>query len=273
MGRFYVELGMALSLEECQDIFDREVARISQLTIYKRDDEKLQQRIRTLANDVHKHMMDYGIDGAIVVQSAKTRKQQHGSTSILSKLRLPIIIASVLVALSLVTYGISSTYRVNTVTGHSMDPTLLEDDYLLINKRSEINRFDMVVATDIHSDTQYEVVKRVIGLPGDIIRFENDVLYINDKQYDEPYLDTYLNGWKSNLLQNTYEYDSNLQARAYNAEAFTVDKDGSPVFTVTVPDDAYFLMGDNRLSSRDSRIVGSFAETSIIGEVVWHGRF
>ncbi|WDT36884.1 signal peptidase I [Streptococcus pneumoniae D39] len=51
---------------------------------------------------------------------------------------------------------------------------------------SPIDRFDIVVAHE--EDGNKDIVKRVIGMPGDTIRYENDKLYINDKETDEPYL-------------------------------------------------------------------------------------
>ena len=75
------------------------------------------------------------------------------------------------------------------VDGHSMDPTLANGEYLLVLKYQSIDRFDIVVATETDNDgTTKEIVKRVIGMPGDTIQYENDTLYINGKKTDEPYL-------------------------------------------------------------------------------------
>lgn len=69
------------------------------------------------------------------------------------------------------------------VDGHSMDPTLANGEYLLVLKHQSIDRFDIVVATETDNDgTTKEIVKRVIGMPGDTIQYENDTLYINGKK-------------------------------------------------------------------------------------------
>ncbi len=76
------------------------------------------------------------------------------------------------------------------VEGHSMDPTLADGEILFVVKHLPIDRFDIVVAHE--EDGNKDIVKRVIGMPGDTIRYENDKLYINDKETDEPYLADYI---------------------------------------------------------------------------------
>ena len=63
------------------------------------------------------------------------------------------------------------------VDGHSMDPTLANGEYLLVLKHQSIDRFDIVVATETDDNgTTKEIVKRVIGMPGDTIHYENATL-------------------------------------------------------------------------------------------------
>ena len=159
------------------------------------------------------------------------------------------------------------------VDGHSMDPTLANGEYLLVLKHQSIDRFDIVVATETDDNgTTKEIVKRVIGMPGDTIQYENDTLYINDKKIDEPYLTDYIKKFKEDKLQSTYtgdDYDDNgefFRKLAAQAQAFTVDKDGSPVFTIKLLDDEYLLLGDDRIVSKDSRQVGAFKAKQIQGE-------
>ena len=159
------------------------------------------------------------------------------------------------------------------VDGHSMDPTLANGEYLLVLKHQSIDRFDIVVATETDDNvTSKEIVKRVIGMPGDTIQYENDTLYINGKKTDEPYLTDYIKKFKEDKLQSTYtgdDYDDNgefFRKLAAQAQAFTVDKDGSPVFTIKLLDDEYLLLGDDRIVSKDSRQVGAFKAEQIQGE-------
>ena len=159
------------------------------------------------------------------------------------------------------------------VDGHSMDPTLANGEYLLVLKHLSVYGFDIVVASekDDNGKTK-EIVKRVIGLPGDTIQYENDTLYINGKKTDEPYLTEYIKKFQEDKLQSTYigeDFEDNgefFRKLASQAQAFTVDKDGSPVFTIKLLDDEYLLLGDDRIVSKDSRQVGAFKSSQIQGE-------
>lgn len=164
------------------------------------------------------------------------------------------------------------------VDGHSMDPTLADKERLAIVKTSSIDRFDIVVAKEETStgDTK-DIVKRVIGMPGDVIKFNNDKLTINNKVYCETYLNNFHKQLANGTLAETYgaypltnsltEQNRNLfVSLAENTKAFTTDSTGNPSFTVTVPKGEYFLMGDNRVVSQDSRAVGTFKRSAIIGE-------
>ena len=90
------------------------------------------------------------------------------------------------------------------VDGHSMDPTLADSEYLLVINKLPIDRFDIVVASETENGKTKEIVKRVIGLPGETIEYKNDVLYINGKETDEPYLKEYIQKFKEDKLQSTY---------------------------------------------------------------------
>jgi len=65
------------------------------------------------------------------------------------------------------------------VVGQSMMPTLNDKDKVIVSKMTEVKRMDIVI---FHGDQQEDYVKRVIGLPGDTITYENDELFINNKK-------------------------------------------------------------------------------------------
>ncbi|VLS56920.1 signal peptidase I [Streptococcus pneumoniae] len=157
------------------------------------------------------------------------------------------------------------------VEGHSMDPTLADGEILFVVKHLPIDRFDIVVAHE--EDGNKDIVKRVIGMPGDTIRYENDKLYINDKETDEPYLADYIKRFKDDKLQSTYSgkgFEGNkgtfFRSIAQKAQAFTVDVNYNTNFSFTVPEGEYLLLGDDRLVSSDSRHVGTFKAKDITGE-------
>ncbi len=164
------------------------------------------------------------------------------------------------------------------VDGHSMDPTLADRERLIVVRTAPIQRFDIVIANekDTNGETK-QVVKRVIGLPGDTLKFDHDQLTINGKIYNEPYLANFQAQLKDGTLAKTYaaypptselsksQIDYFVQL-AQHAQAFTTDTKGNPVFEVKVPKGKYYLLGDNRVLSRDSRAVGSFSRSDIIGD-------
>jgi len=137
-----------------------------------------------------------------------------------------------------------------TVSGQSMMPTLQNQDKVLVSKISntigDIDRLDVLV---FHTDENEDYVKRVIGIPGDIITYENDMLFINNTHVEEPYL-------------QAYEAYRNLEDRF--TEDFTLK-------TITghsqVPQGSYFVLGDNRRQSLDSRYFGFVEKEDIVGTV------
>lgn len=133
------------------------------------------------------------------------------------------------------------------VDGDSMEPTLSDGDYLLLNKFSDIERFDIVVFPPPDTDdTQY--VKRVIGLPGDTIEYREDVLYLNGEPTEQPFLE--------DIPEEELAF--------YSSGDFTLL---TLLGVDEVPEGQYFVLGDNRLNSRDSRAFGFVDEESVLGKV------
>ena len=154
------------------------------------------------------------------------------------------LIAFIIVAI--VRHYLFANYIVN---GESMMPTIEEGNRLIVNKiESEFrspDRFDLIV---FHANAEEDYIKRVIGLPGDKIEYENDQLYVNDQPINEPYLDDY----KNNLIEGQLTEDFTL-----------LDKTGHS----TVPEGYYVVLGDNRRHSFDSRHSGFISEKEIVGIV------
>lgn len=150
------------------------------------------------------------------------------------------------VVVTFVTFFIITTFffKPIMVNGTSMNPTILHGSIgfsSVVNKNiSGIHRFDIVV---VRLDQKNEdLIKRVIGLPGETVTYQNDQLYINGEAIEESFLDE--------------QYVKQEKEKSGNGK-FTND------FSITLDEDEYFCMGDNRIVSADSRIYGPFKSNKI----------
>ena len=121
------------------------------------------------------------------------------------------------------------------VDGTSMYPTLSNNEFLLLSKYDQsYDRFDIVVLKYRNE----RLVKRIIGLQGETVEYKNNTLYINGKEIEEPFI-------------NTNTDDFNLNELGY-------DK---------IPENYYFVVGDNRGSSLDSRMIGLINKKDLQGTI------
>jgi len=127
------------------------------------------------------------------------------------------------------------------VSGDSMKPNFHNGELLLVRKigynSNSIERFDVVVV----KSEEEEIIKRIIGIPGEHISYKNNKLYVNDKIVEEPFISRDTN-------------DFNLE------EICTCS---------IIPEGKYLVLGDNRPISKDSRTIGLIDEEEIIGKAVF----
>lgn len=126
-----------------------------------------------------------------------------------------------------------------TVSGHSMDNTLSDNQILMVQKMFvSYNHGDIVIANIVKKTTnkRLSIVKRIIGMPGDTIEIKNNIVYLNNKVLKEHYI-------KEPMKTND-------------------------ISKITLKEDEYFLMGDNRNNSYDSRMQGVIKRNELKGKVL-----
>lgn len=140
------------------------------------------------------------------------------------------IMVGVVIALMIVT-----TIGRATVVGESMENTYQDGNTVILDKQLYkvfgIDRGDIAITTELEGMGRH-LVKRVIGIPGDNVKIENNKVYINNKELKEEYI-------KEDMVTNDLEVD--------------------------LSEDEYFLMGDNRNDSIDSRAIGVIRKSEIYG--------
>ncbi len=127
------------------------------------------------------------------------------------------------------------------VEGASMEPSFYDSEYLIINEisyRFEDPERGQVIIFKNPQNTKVYFIKRVIGLPGETIEIKQGNVFINNELIEETYIEN-------------FSTQSNQP--------------------VTLDDDEYFVMGDNRTNSHDSRNIGPIKKQHIIGKVWFRG--
>jgi signal peptidase I len=174
--------------------------------------------------------MDYGYLG----EKPKTKKKRVQEVILFLVEILLVIVAAYLI----IAFGVERT----TMIGESMEPTLSDQNKIIINKMAYRftgpKRFDVVVFKPQGKEHSYYSIKRVIGLPGETIQILNGQVYINDE-----------------LLEEKFVFPS-------------IVNEGLAVEAITLDENEYFVLGDNRNNSEDSRYanVGNVTRQEIAGK-------
>lgn len=169
------------------------------------------------------------------------RQQESAKSPFWSRWKILIGAVAILIVAPVLYYGLAFLMVVFVaqpvrVEGKAMMPGLKNGDKVLMKKKfSDLNRSDIVVHY-YPLDTDLSYIKRIIGLPGETLMIEDGKVFINGTQIEEPYL---LDEWRS------------------------ADSLPEPV---KIPDGHYFVLGDNRRNSSDSRYWGTVPRNLIYGK-------
>ncbi len=142
------------------------------------------------------------------------------------------------------------------IDGPSMQTTLMPQDRVLVNKMSyklhDIHRGDVIVFDRVTNQVQHDdLIKRVLGLPGETLEIRSCLVYVDGVQVDEPYLNP----------EQTSQIEPSARCGSHT--------DMAPI---EVPEDMVFVMGDNRVQSFDSRDFGPIDTDKVRGRafvVIW----
>lgn len=146
----------------------------------------------------------------------------------------------VLVSSAIIGLRATDILTMNTVDGQSMLPNFHSGDLVFMSGIPELRRYDVVTAT---AKTGTEVIKRIIGLPGETIKYEGRHIYINGELADESFI---------------------AEGVEISSQSFSANKTGE----ITLGQNEYFIAGDNRDNSVDSRTYGGVNRSAIHGRVI-----
>lgn len=166
----------------------------------------------------------------------------------------------------------------------SLKPTLKIGDFVAVNKfayglRFPIGGYKLLSGNMPHTgdiivfswppNTKFDFIKRVIGVPGDVVTYKDKVLYINGKEAKQKFLRYEIDRDEQGISHTMAVFRENLMGVSHN---IYVDSDvPAHDFTVKVPQHSYLAMGDNRDFSSDSRFWGFVPEYDLKGKAfgIW----
>ncbi len=214
----------------------------------------------------------------------QTSTQVHQGVEISGKGNEPVIVEysksffPVLLIVFLLRGFIVEPFR---IPSGSMLPSLYIGDFILVNKFSYGIKLPVVNKTIIEfsspergdivvfrypRDPNLDYIKRVIGLPGDHIAYYNKVLYVNSEPVERDFVGQY----KGPGQTSATEYIEKLQG-ANHAMLLLPARPNNLQGEYIVPEDMYFVMGDNRDNSNDSRVWGPVPRANLLGKafMIW----
>lgn len=163
-------------------------------------------------------------------------------------------------------YVVITTFFINVVTisGDSMDPNLLDQQRVLVQKTENLKRGDVVVFDARQEDPRIKAgnkdyVKRVIAVAGDTVSYQDGVLYVNGKKVNQSFIST-----TEQNAGTAASFGSSWDLKSLSSTGLWKVSDRNQT---VVPKDSYFVLGDHRSVSNDSRYFGFVSKKHVIGKI------
>ncbi|MHC5228830.1 signal peptidase I [Enterococcus sp. LJL99] len=176
--------------------------------------------------------------GPITSKKKKRRKRKTKKKYLLYEMLLSMTIFLVIVGTICF-----FTVRIVTVDGYSMTPRINDQDRLFVIKQKNFRRFDLVAFKN--PENSEILVQRIVGLPGEEISYKNGALLVNGNEIPERFLQS-------------------KQSKEALTEDFSLSELG---LASRIPENHYFILGDNREYANDSRYFGFVKKENIIGKI------
>ena len=215
---------------------------------------------------------------------AKGRKEEEVATAVEEILKEPLVIEyaksffPVLVIVLILRSFLIEPFQIPT---GSMIPTLEVGDFILVNKYAygvrlpiigtqilgveDPDRGEVIVFIPPHENKYY--IKRVIGLPGDTVRYEDKNLYINGELISKDYVESIIVETSIGDLPGVL-YSETINGIEHSTQNINAVGRQRARTTWVIPNGHYFMMGDNRDNSSDSRVWGTVPNEDVVGKAV-----
>ena len=177
----------------------------------------------------------------------------------------------VIIIINAISLSTNLSYKTYNLPSGSMEPTIRIGDYIYTKFTTDVKRGDVIAFTPPHTDS-ITYVKRIVGLPGETVEVINKVVYIND----EPLVTTELKDLDTESLYSSKfngikfkAFEEKIDGKSHTIIISPVNEFTSNYPKKTVGKDQYFVLGDNRDFSADSRSWGMVPKDNIHGKVMF----